>query len=164
MSPLVKDCPRFSVSSLTPLSTLRHFPTYLQLLYQHSKQRQLSLYPLSSASLSAPDIVVTISYEIPTGYCSILISTSLLSHIFSDLQQASTMQALHSVTLLSPASPTSPSQVHIPRYVYRVHRPSAQTRYSFGEGFRSKNQTTIVHQLAILDTVSFYSASNPPSP
>lgn len=45
--------------------------------------------------------------------------------------------------------PTAPA--HLPLHVYRVHRPSAQTRYSFGTGFRSKNQTTIVNLLSILN-------------
>lgn len=55
----------------------------------------------------------------------------------------------------------------VPPFVYRVHRPSAQTRYSFGEGFRSKNQTTIVNYTSILSTFSLahlHGATNISSP
>jgi hypothetical protein len=45
---------------------------------------------------------------------------------------------------IAPLSSPSPPTI-IPLLVYRVHRASAQTRYAFGTGFSSKNQTTIVN-------------------
>jgi hypothetical protein len=42
-------------------------------------------------------------------------------------------------------APSSSPPTVIPPLVYRVHRASAQTRYTFGSGFSSKNQTTIVN-------------------
>ncbi|KAF2017051.1 hypothetical protein BU24DRAFT_420078 [Aaosphaeria arxii CBS 175.79] len=56
----------------------------------------------------------------------------------------------HRSTSYTPPSPTSPPPTSVPDLVFRVHRPGAQTRYSFGTGFRSKNQTTILNQLANL--------------
>jgi hypothetical protein len=53
------------------------------------------------------------------------------------------MQSFRHPSFSGPSSDERPTS--IPAYVYRVHRPGAQTRYSFGEGFRAKNQTTIVN-------------------
>ncbi|KZM21519.1 uncharacterized protein EKO05_0006254 [Ascochyta rabiei] len=49
---------------------------------------------------------------------------------------------------LNPPSPTPPTV--IPALVYRVHRTSAQTRYSFATGFSAKNQTTILNYTSAL--------------
>ncbi|KAF1963129.1 hypothetical protein CC80DRAFT_530972 [Byssothecium circinans] len=49
-------------------------------------------------------------------------------------------------TLPQPPTPTTA----IPALVYRVHRASAQTRYSFSTGFSAKNQTTIVNYTSAL--------------
>ncbi|KAF1917149.1 hypothetical protein BDU57DRAFT_575886 [Ampelomyces quisqualis] len=51
----------------------------------------------------------------------------------------------------STTSTTSDVPACVPHYVYRVHHPSAQTKYSFGAGFSSKNHSTIIPELAIAD-------------
>ncbi|KAF1350446.1 hypothetical protein EJ07DRAFT_159586 [Lizonia empirigonia] len=51
-------------------------------------------------------------------------------------------------TNLHPPSPSAPTA--IPALVYRVHRASAQTRYSFATGFSAKNQTTILNYTSAL--------------
>jgi hypothetical protein len=38
----------------------------------------------------------------------------------------------------------------VPNFVYRVHRASAQTRYSFSTGFSAKNHTTILNHTSSL--------------
>ncbi|KAH7122227.1 hypothetical protein B0J11DRAFT_463794, partial [Dendryphion nanum] len=59
------------------------------------------------------------------------------------------MQSINSPFVF--ALPASHVPESIPTTVYRVHRPSAQTKYSFASGFRSKNQTTILNQLSMLN-------------
>ncbi|ORY18769.1 hypothetical protein BCR34DRAFT_449353, partial [Clohesyomyces aquaticus] len=54
-----------------------------------------------------------------------------------------------------PASSTNNAEpslapVQLPAKVFRVHWPASQTRYSFREGFRAKNQTTILNYTSIL--------------
>ncbi|KAF1924735.1 uncharacterized protein M421DRAFT_8595 [Didymella exigua CBS 183.55] len=44
----------------------------------------------------------------------------------------------------------SPPPTTIPPVVYRVHRLTAQTRYSFATGFSAKNQTTILNYTSAL--------------
>ncbi|KAF2658390.1 hypothetical protein K491DRAFT_690129 [Lophiostoma macrostomum CBS 122681] len=53
------------------------------------------------------------------------------------------------------SAPPIPPPTNLPPTVYRIHRPSAQTRYSFADGFRSKNQTTIINQVSILHTFGY---------
>ncbi|KAF2624134.1 hypothetical protein BU25DRAFT_399327 [Macroventuria anomochaeta] len=48
-----------------------------------------------------------------------------------------------------PPSPSS-SPITIPPLVYRIHRASAQTHYSFSTGFSAKNQTTILNYTSAL--------------
>ncbi|KAF2114695.1 hypothetical protein BDV96DRAFT_522445, partial [Lophiotrema nucula] len=47
-----------------------------------------------------------------------------------------------------PAQPSTPKV--IPQSVYRVQHTKMQTKYSFSEGFRAKNQTTILNQCSNL--------------
>ncbi|EMD64156.1 hypothetical protein COCSADRAFT_66462, partial [Bipolaris sorokiniana ND90Pr] len=49
--------------------------------------------------------------------------------------------------------PTS-APTAIPPLVYRVHRSTSQTRYSFSTGFSAKNQTTIVNYTSTLSRFS----------
>jgi hypothetical protein len=62
------------------------------------------------------------------------------------------MQFMPSLRNPSFSTPPPPPPTKLPPTVYRIHHPSAQTRYGFGEGFRSKNQTTIINQVSILHT------------
>ncbi|KAG9205208.1 hypothetical protein G6514_008785 [Epicoccum nigrum] len=51
----------------------------------------------------------------------------------------------------APPPPQTPSPPPtIPSLVYRIHRPSAQTRYSFSTGFSAKNHTTILNYTSAL--------------
>jgi hypothetical protein len=50
--------------------------------------------------------------------------------------------------LLTQSPPSAPTA--IPDLVYRVHRTSAQTRYSFSTGFSAKNHTTILNYTSAL--------------
>ncbi|RAR01558.1 hypothetical protein DDE82_006440 [Stemphylium lycopersici] len=62
------------------------------------------------------------------------------------------MTALYALNSSSPLSPSSPASAPtaIPPLVYRVHRTTSQTRYSFSTGFSAKNQTTIVNYTSAL--------------
>ncbi|KAA8619189.1 hypothetical protein PtrSN002B_006240 [Pyrenophora tritici-repentis] len=62
-----------------------------------------------------------------------------------------------STSALSTASlspPPSPSPTSIPALVYRVHRPSSQTRYTPTTGFSAKNHTTILNHTSCLSRFS----------
>lgn len=58
-------------------------------------------------------------------------------------QRSSVSSSSSSVTLNVPE--------RIPDTVYRVQLPNAQTKYSFSEGFRAKNQTTILSTPHLVD-------------
>ncbi|KAH6618956.1 hypothetical protein C7974DRAFT_416293 [Boeremia exigua] len=47
-------------------------------------------------------------------------------------------------------TPSASPPTTIPPMVYRIHRASAQTRYSFSTGFAAKNQTTILNYTSAL--------------
>lgn len=50
----------------------------------------------------------------------------------------------------TPTPPPATAPTAVPPLVYRVHRASAQTRYSFATGFSAKNQTTILNYRSAL--------------
>ncbi|CAE7023341.1 hypothetical protein PTT_18996 [Pyrenophora teres f. teres 0-1] len=65
---------------------------------------------------------------------------------------SSNTSAAPSTTSLSP--PPSPSPTSIPALVYRVHRPTSQTRYTPTTGFSAKNHTTILNYTSCLSRFS----------
>ncbi|KAL6703575.1 hypothetical protein ACN47E_009520 [Coniothyrium glycines] len=51
---------------------------------------------------------------------------------------------------ISRPSSISTPPTSVPAFVYRVHRASSQTRYTFATGFSAKNQTTILNYTSAL--------------
>ncbi|KAF1938884.1 hypothetical protein EJ02DRAFT_514215 [Clathrospora elynae] len=60
-----------------------------------------------------------------------------------------TLSPSHTLSPSSPPGPPSPPTA-IPPIVYRVHRTTSQTRYTFANGFSAKNQTTILSYTSAL--------------
>ena len=61
------------------------------------------------------------------------------------------MQALRPQSFSGPASGPLTTPTQVPALVYRVHRDSCQTKYSFGTGFSAKNHTTIINQASLIE-------------